>query len=390
MRIFILLPGLPVGGMERAAVTLANTLTGRGHLVTVTTYGKGDDTLADELAEGVRYQPKGLKPHRVMGRIPWVRRRWYDDGMWETRATPEQLYKYYVGNEVYDVEIAFFRGLSVKTLSAKRENRYWLHGEVVMYPRRMAWVHNDFTKATGWNYNFKNSNAVREAYASYDHVVCVSQQAQKGFIETIGDTGNLTTIYNMLLVDEIIEKGTKAPEVDVPKHKFNIVLVGRLYDRAKGQCRLVEAVGKLQKEGIDIGVTLVGGGSDETKIRETINSFDASGFVYLTGSQKNPYPYIRQSDLLVCASYYEGYNLTVAEALILGTPVLSTRCTGPVEILDDGCYGMIVDNSTEGLTDGLRKLARDSNLTTHYREMAYSRRDFFNPDKIQSQIDSLF
>lgn len=387
MKILLMLPGLTVGGLERMAVTLANALTRRGHEITIITYNPNSDTLASELDKGVRYINKGLKPHPIMGHIPYVRHKFYDDGMWETRATPERLYKYYVGKDKYDVEIAFFRGLSVKTLSAHRKLKDTISGQ--LSPRRLAWVHTDFTKAVGWNNNFKNIEAVRRAYSSYDHVICVSRHALEGFIETIGDTGNLTTIYNMLPVDDIVKKGADHPSVTVSRHQFNIVLVARLMDRAKGQCRLIEALADLRKEGYDIGLTLVGDGPDRTLIEECIKKTLSENHVGLVGNQTNPYPYIKCADLLVCASYYEGYNLTVAEALILGTPVLSTRCTGPVEILDDGKYGMIVENSTEALTDGLHSMATDCQLYAHYKSMAKERLSFFNQEMIISKIESL-
>lgn len=317
-----------------------------------------------------------------MGRIPYIRHKFYDDGMWETRTTPEKLYKFYVGDERYDVEVAFFRGLSIKTLSAKRKTD--------KYPRRLAWVHSDFTKAIGWDYNFKDIEAVRKAYGSYDHVICVSEQAKQGFIKTIGDTKNLTTILNLLPVSDIRRKSEQKPTIEIPKHKFNIVLVGRLVNNIKGQTRLIDAVAYLHNEGIDIGLTFVGYGPDEELIRNKIKEKLAEGFVYLIGNQRNPYPYIRQADLLVCASYYEGYNLTVAEALILGTPVLSTRCTGPVEILADGKYGIIVENSTDRLTEGLRLMATDSQLYDHYKEKTKERIDFFNEDRILNQIEQCF
>ena len=109
----------------------------------------------------------------------------------------------------------------------------------------------------------------------------------------------------------------------------------------------------------------------------------------MTGMQKNPYPYIKDADLLVCSSYYEGYNLTVAEALIIGTPVLSTDCTGPREILDGGEYGMIVENSDEGLYNGLKRCCDDSALLKKYREKAKLRHDFFDEDRILKQITGL-
>ena len=88
--------------------------------------------------------------------------------------------------------------------------------------------------------------------------------------------------------------------------------------------------------------------------------------------------------------YYEGFNLTVAEALILGVPVLSTKCTGPCEILGNGRYGMIVENSAEGLYNGLKQLAENPALLAEYREKTKLRQSFFDENKLLRQITDLF
>ncbi len=376
-KILFILPSLTIGGLERVQVTLANTLSRRGHDVTVMIYEKGS-TLSSELDEKVKLIIKPPKSHPIMSRIPYVRYKFYDDGMWEKRATAQKLHKYYIGDEEYDLEIGFFRGMSIKIVSG------------CVSSKKIAWVHSDFTKATGYMNQFKNMWEVFEAYSRFDNVVCVSKHALEGFMQTIGDTGNLVTIYNLLPIEQILTKSKEKPGIVIPHHNFNIVLVGRLLDSAKGQKRLIDAVTKLQVEGLDIGVALVGGGSDEEMLRTYIQEQNADGFVCMTGNQMNPYPYIAQSDLLVCASYFEGYNLTVAEALVLGIPVLSTRCTGPVEILDDGKYGMIVENSTESLIDGLREIITNKELYQHFKEMTAERRDFFDEERIIGQIEGLF
>ena len=115
----------------------------------------------------------------------------------------------------------------------------------------------------------------------------------------------------------------------------------------------------------------------------------ANDYITMCGAQKNPYPFIREADMLVCASYFEGYNLTVAEALILGIPVLSTECTGPCEILDYGKYGIIVENSEEGLYKGLKHLCDNPEELHYAKKMAQKRMDFFNEEKILKSIEEL-
>ena len=99
---------------------------------------------------------------------------------------------------------------------------------------------------------------------------------------------------------------------------------------------------------------------------------------------------MKQADLYVCSSLYEGYNLTVAEALILEVPVLSTNCTGPCEILDNGNYGAIVENSEEGLYEGLKQLLNEPDKLLYYKEKAKERKDFFDEEQICKKIEGLF
>ena len=377
-KILFVTPSLRMGGLEKLQVTLANKLAQSGYDVTVMTLDTGND-LGDALDSGIRLFRKEYKKHPGK-KIPYIRHKLYDDGMWETRAKPEELYRYYVGDEKYDVEIAFFRGLSVKIIS----------GSTNPSAVRLAWVHNDFRKAKGYQNNFRDMRQVFDAYAAFDHVVCVSEQARQGFLETIGDTDNTVTVYNMLLSDDIRRLSKEPLPKDYRKSAFHTVVVARLEDRAKGQKRLISAVAKLHDEGAELSLSIVGGGSDDGLFRQEIESKNASSYITLEGEQKNPYPYIAGADLLICASYYEGYNLTVAEALILGVPVLSTDCTGPGEILDGGKYGMIVENSEEGLYDGLKQIVDDPRLLSQLRDQAKQRQDFFREETILRRITDLF
>lgn len=407
MKVLFILPSLGVGGMERVQVTLANALVRNGYDVTVMVLNNITD-ISDELDARVHFVYKPPKQH-LGNRVPYIRHKLYDDGMWETRASAKQLYDYYVGDEKYDVEIAFFRGMPIKILSGSPRNRKRAttisKKSVGTYPtdekntdfdseivgrRSLAWVHTDFERASGYKNNFKNMKEVFDAYASYDHVVCVSKQAAEGFKKTIGDTGNIITIYNMLPVENIRKIADEKSRLNIKKAKLHLVIVARLLDSAKGQARLVNAVCRLHNEGADFSLAIVGGGTDYQRLQQQISENRAQSYIELAGEQKNPYPYIKEADLLVCASYFEGYNLTVAEALVLGVPVLSTDCTGPNEILDHGKHGMIVENCEEGLYNGLKQFCDNPDLLNEYKEKALQRQDFFDEDKILKQITVLF
>ncbi len=375
-KILFVLPSLGMGGLEKMQVNLANALVSRGYDVTVMTL-ENFCPLKEQLDKKVKFIYKPPKP--LLGRkIPYIKHKFYDDGMWEKRASAKNLYNYYVGKDKYDVEIAFFRGLPVKIISGSTSNAV-----------KLCWAHNDFRKAFGYTNNFSSLQAVFNAYSAFDRVVCVSNMAKEGFIETIGDTKNLTSIYNFI-PPNVIDLAKEDVRLNVKKYALNAVVVGRLSDEAKGQTRLISAIKELNDEGLNIGLTIVGDGRDRLAIEDKIREYNLEDYVTLVGEQKNPYPFIKNADLLVCSSYYEGYNLTVAEALILGIPVMSTYCAGPVEILDDGKYGLIVENSEAGIKEGLRRLVDDKELLLNYKLKAKERVDFFSEEKIVNQIENLW
>ena len=378
-KILFILPSLCIGGMERVQVTIANKLADAGYQVTVMTFDEGYD-LRGELSDKVRFIHKKPKPFRLMRKIPYIRYKFYDSGLWETRASAKKLYQYYVGDEHYDVEIAFFRGRAVKIIS----------GSTNKESRKIAWVHSDLSKAGSFSANFKNDDEARAAYKQFDKVVCVSKEAEKGFQEKVVNTGNTTTIYNMIPVDTIRRLSLKGKTEREELKGINAIIVGRLVDSTKGHSRLIRALSRVNNEGNSINLTVLGDGPDRNLINQCIRENRASDYIRMIGSKKNPYPYIESSDLLVCASVFEGFPLNVAEAIVLGTPVLSTDCTGPNEILDYGKYGMIVENSEEGLYNGLKQLVENLDLLKEYKEKALQRQDFFDEDKILKQITDLF
>lgn len=380
MKILFILPSLSVGGLERVQVTIANALANRGHQVTVMTYMEGD-ALVKELDQRVRFIYKKRRPFPIMRKIPYIRHKFYDDGMWETRASAKRLHRYYIGKERYDVEIAFFRGMGIKTVSGCPRSNKCI---------RLAWVHSDFERASGYQNNFKSKKQVFQAYQSMHHVICVSSQAMESFKKVIGDTGNLSVIYNLQPVEAILQKSKNPIEWPIKQPGLRIVHVGRTIDRIKGHKRLADSVIRLHNEGFEISLVFVGDGEDRNMIQNHIKNCHAEDYIAMVGNQLNPYPYMKNADLLVCASQFEGFPLFVAESMICGTPVLSTKCTGPNEILDYGKYGMIVENSEEGIYKGIRELLIHPEKLEWMRKKTVERISFFDEKPILDKIENLF
>ena len=373
-KILFVTQSLGRGGMERVLVSIANALVKAGLDVTILCYDP-NDALRCELDERVKYIYKPRKEFRVMPHIPHIRR-YYDvrKWKWEHRSSAKKLYKYYVGKEKYDVEIGFWRGPSIKIVS----------GSTNKSSKKLAWVHTDLRLCNPqsllmW---FNSLEECREAYSKMDNVVCVSAEAAEGFKEKIGLSENVTYIYNMIPADEVIERSAEPCELE--KRKFTIVTVGRLIPD-KCQDRIIKAAKKLTDEGFDFDVWIVGGGGIEDELKTLTESLGMTN-IFLTGSQANPYSFMKNADLFVLSSRREGFAIVIPEAMACGLPVVSTACTGPVEILEDGKYGLIVENSDDGVYNGMKTMLTDEKTREHYREMSAKRYMRFDESGILEDI----
>ena len=190
-------------------------------------------------------------------------------------------------------------------------------------------------------------------------------------------------VYNALDEKEIERKTLLFEGNPKSEEITRLISIGRL-EKVKGFERLIEAFAELIKETPNVELYLVGDGSERSELEKLIAEKKVGDKVKLLGFKSNPYPYLKSSDVFVCSSYAEGFSTVVTEALILGIPTVTTECAGMRELLGDSEYGLIVENSTKGILDGLRKMTGDPVMLEAYQKKAKERgRAFCVADRIK-------
>jgi len=132
--------------------------------------------------------------------------------------------------------------------------------------------------------------------------------------------------------------------------------------------------------------------------------------VYFLGYSENPYVYLQRSDLYVMTSAWEGYPLSLIEALICEVPIISTDCfTGPAEIIGSrerspvdqypyyGTCGVLMplingENDHENIAlwkKEILHLRENKPLLKQFRTAARSRRGEFSDVALNEQLLSL-
>ena len=290
---------------------------------------------------------------------------------------PEKfMYKWFI-KEKYDIEIAFIHGWSTKFISGSNNKK----------SKKIAWVHADLVTWDKVDGVFKNLEHHKKAYSKFDEVICVSQTVKEG-IEKKYNVKNAKVLYNPINREKILKLSNEKIDDINHSNKFKLISVGRL-SKEKGYDRLLRVVKKLVNEQIGCELLIIGSGKEYDKLNSYIKNNNLEYNIKIVGYKENPYKYVKSSDLFVCSSLSEGYSLVIAESLVLGIPVVSTKCSGPIEILRNGENGLLVENSEEGLYKGIKEIINSGELYMNYKNKAVEEGTKFGVDNFIKSLEEI-
>lgn len=341
-KLLFLIDTLGGGGAEKVLVDVVNNLSNTKYDIEVrTVYNEG--IYKTKLNKNIKYSCIIKKPtlwkKRIINNV--------------VKYLPSEItYNLFI-NDYYNIEISFLELLSNKILSGSHN-------------KKITWIHTDIFEHEGSTSYFANKKALVNAYKKYNKLVFVSDETKNKFIIETGIKDNILTIYNPLDTNKIKELANESCEDRNDKDTFVISSVGRLNSQ-KGYLRLCEVANKLNKDKLDFVIEILGEGEERPKIEKYITDNDLGNKVKLLGFKENPYKYVKKSDLFISCSLVEGFSLAVAEALVIGVPVISTNTSGPSNILKKGEYGLIIDNTEESIYNCLNKILTDEKQYNNLR-----------------------
>ena len=197
------------------------------------------------------------------------------------------------------------------------------------------------------------------------HRLCVSQDILERRRDVDGVPGDKLVL---------VPNGTRIPDIDGHREPDRVVIgsVGRLVV-AKDFPTLIRAVGLLRKQGVDCSLEIVGGGPEESSIREEVNRLGLKQHVKLAGFQDNVGARLRSWTLFAVSSINEGQPIALLEAMAHGLPCVVTSVGGIPDTLKNEKEGLIVPpRDPNALADALQRLIEDGDLR---RRLGSSARD---------------
>lgn len=269
----------------------------------------------------------------------------------------------------YDTEVAFKDGFTALfTAYGDSEKKiHWLHTDYVMHDCT-AKYHNLFEKT----------------FPLFDKIIGISYAVVERFNQVYPGI-QCEVIYNLIDIAKIKKMGE---ENDIHLGDgINFVSCGRIHEM-KGYDRLINVFHRLDDMGLlkHVSLTIIGDGPDFSKVQNLVQEYGLKDKVKLLGRRKNPYPYVKAADAFLMCSRYEPFGLVVLEAMVLGTPVISTEVASIREIMRED-YGIITDNNEEGLINAIAEVIKNPNYLNKYRENL--KKYNYDCDKIVKEIEDV-
>ena len=365
-KILFLIPTLGGGGAERVLVNLANNLDYNKYEVTIQTIFKAGFN-ASFLNSDLKFKQGKIKQFKGSTHLLKL-------------LSPRLLYRLIVGKK-YDVAISYLEGPSARIVS----------GCPYTDSKLINWIHCVHKNEKEVYHSFRSMSEAKNCYSRYHANAYVSEKVRDEFLKYFPELQNNNVIYNTNEDDKIRSMISEAiNDYDFSGEK-TVISVGRLIP-VKGYERLINAHSRCIRDGFFHHLLIIGEGEMRQKLQSLADSLGCSETVHLIGFRKNPYKYISKADLYVCSSYSEGFSTAVTEAFVLGKPVVTTRISGATEQCgDNNEYGIVVDNSEDGIYKGLELFLSDKECLNHYAIMACKRGNMFSKKNavlsVQNMID---
>lgn len=252
-------------------------------------------------------------------------------------------------SEKFDVAIAYLEGGSA----------YYV-ADHVKADKKIVYVHIDYKKA-GYSPLMDQG-----CYEKMDRINIVSEDAKKSFLDVYPQyKEKVSLFYNIVNAESIKELAMEGNGFQDGFEGIRILTIGRLHYQ-KGYDIAIPVLVKLKKLGYSIRWYVIGDGAIRNELDKIINAYDVENDFVLLGAKSNPYPFLKECDLYVHATRFEGKSIAIEEAQILGKAIVASDCTGNREQIKDGENGIIVDFDEEKIVLGIKKVLDDSILKNKF------------------------
>jgi glycosyltransferase involved in cell wall biosynthesis len=219
-------------------------------------------------------------------------------------------------------------------------------------------------------------------YPTADHLVIVSEYARNFFSGSVHKNA-------VVIPNPVMQPAYSATDRHNPANP-TVIAMGR-FDHQKGFDLLLKAFSIVSARHPEWKLTILGDGPLRPDLEGLCNELDISSRVEMPGVVKNPYDYLKQGEIFVLSSRYEGFPNSLCEAMASGLAAISFDCkTGPSEIIRNGVDGVLVPPEDIGeLAMALENVISDEKLRSSLKQNATQVLGRFGIDNVMNMWSTI-
>ena len=247
-------------------------------------------------------------------------------------------------------------------------------GDKVKADKKICMVHNDYKSSEfPKKYDYKY-------FKEFDTIGSISESCVEILKEYFPEFSGKIKILRNITSSKLIRNRAEEfyPKEYTYTDKLIILSVGRL-STEKGFDLAIQAANILKEKEYAFIWYIIGSGVEENNLREMIKKYHVEEYIKLLGIRENPYPYIKNCNIFVQPSRFEGKSVVLDEAKILAKPILATNYPTVRDQLTDK-DGIIVNLTARDIAEGILNLTE----TEQKKYSDYlSTREYGNQDEIE-------
>ena len=309
MHLILVISSLNPGGAERVLSTLANHWVSQGHTVSLITFSAINYAPFYSLDPKINFIELGESESVTVFPL-FFRRYYFIKRLFYLRKTIKRLNP--------DKVISFIDMMNIIVLMVTRGLRV-----PVVISERIDPNYHPISKLTEWL-----------RYRLYPFAACLVVQTESAVRYFPPYFKKFTTIIPNPVVCPEAQKKSYANKIQY------VVTVGRLDDQ-KGHDILIRVFAIVAQHYPELTLTLYGEGVNRKNLEALIVSLGLDQKVFLPGTTKKIQEILRDADLFVFPSRYEGFPNALCEAMAAGLPVIASNCSGNIDVVRDGIDGRL-------------------------------------------------
>lgn len=201
--------------------------------------------------------------------------------------------------------------------------------------------------------------AMAQKFGRADFTIAITQWLEAQVRRDYPELRDEQVVLGRIGVDTF--KWTPSPDRSPHDGPLRIITVGRLHT-SKGYDVLLDALGRLQADGVAFGLTMIGDGPDRQDLVDQAEQLGLTDRVTFTGSlgETQIIDAMRTSDVFVLSSHAEPLGVVSMEAMSMEVATIATDAGGVGEIITDDEDGKLVPpGNATALAEAIREMATD-------------------------------